>query len=349
MSADDQVRKPRVFRLDDTRLGPPETAPIGEIPDAEAPAEGQPIPSRGAAARLLAWRGLSWGSIFLAALGGLISIAVSLWISNFIAGLFGQSGWLGYLALALALIALVAAVVIAAREILGFFRLGRVAAIRLKAENALAGANKTRAMEASRQIENLFSDRQELRWGARRLAGHRREVLDARELLILTEREMLTPLDREARALIAATARRVSMITAVSPSAIIDVAFVAIANLAMLRRLAAIYGGRPGFLGSLRLARLVLSHLALTGTVALGDDVIQQLIGHGLTARLSARLGEGVINGAFTGRIGIAAIDLCRPLPYIEAERPRLRDFLAGLRLRPRSGETPQTPDVKDG
>jgi putative membrane protein len=117
----------------------------------------------------------------------------------------------------------------------------------------------------------------------------------------------------------------------------------------MLRRLAAIYGGRPGFLGSLRLARLVLSHLALTGTVALGDDVIQQLIGHGLTARLSARLGEGVINGAFTGRIGIAAIDLCRPLPYIEAERPRLRDFLAGLRLRPRSGETPQTPDVKDG
>ena len=46
----------------------------------------------------------------------------------------------------------------------------------------------------------------------------------------------------------------------------------------------------------------------------------------------SARLGEGVMNGAFTGRIGIAAIDLCRPLPYIEAERPKLRDFLAALR-----------------
>jgi len=122
------------------------------------------------------------------------------------------------------------------------------------------------------------------------------------------------------------------MITAISPSAIIDVAFVAIENLAMLRRLATLYGGRPGFLGSLRLARLVIGHIALTGGVALGDDVIQQLIGHGLTARLSARLGEGIMNGAFTGRIGIAAIDLCRPLPFIEAERPRLRDFVAELR-----------------
>jgi putative membrane protein len=122
------------------------------------------------------------------------------------------------------------------------------------------------------------------------------------------------------------------MLTAISPAAIIDVAFVAIQVLSMVRRLATLYGGRPGFLGSLRLARLVLGHLALTGGVALGEDVIQQLIGHGLTARLSARLGEGVINGAFTGRIGLAAIDLCRPLPFIEAERPRLRDFLAGLR-----------------
>jgi putative membrane protein len=184
----------------------------------------------------------------------------------------------------------------------------------------------------SDRIGSLFEDRSELKWGAKRLAEHRRDVLDARERLILTERELLTPLDRQARSIVSASARRVALITAVSPSAIIDVAFVIIENLAMLRRLATLYGGRPGLLGSLRLGRLVLGHLALTGGVAIGDDFIQQLVGHGLTARLSARLGEGIMNGAFTGRIGIAAIDLCRPLPFIEAERPRLRDFIAELR-----------------
>jgi putative membrane protein len=166
-------------------------------------------------------------------------------------------------------------------------------------------------------------------------------VLDARDLLILTEREMLRPIDAQARALIAASVRRVAMVTAVSPSAMLDVGFVALENLAMLRRLATLYGGRPGFLGSLRLGRLVLGHLALTGGVALGEDVVQQLVGHGLTARLSARLGEGIMNGAFTGRIGIAAVDLCRPLPFIEAERPRLRDFIAELRAARRQAAPP--------
>ncbi len=332
MSADDPHRKPRVFRLDDTRLTAAEPAPIDAEP-AAAPAEDLSAPqTTSAVAKLMRFRSIGWGTVFFSAIGGLISIGLSIWVTNFIVDLFARGGWLGYLALALAVIAGLAALMIAGRELLGFFRLGHVAAIRLGAENALAEADKQRAEETSLQIERLFSDRGDLKWGAKRLAEHRGEVLNARELLILTEREMLSPLDRQARQSISASARRVAMITAVSPSAIVDVSFVAIENLGMVRRLATLYGGRPGFLGSLRLARLVLGHLALTGGVALGEDVIQQLIGHGLTARLSARLGEGIMNGAFTGRIGIAAIDLCRPLPFLEAERPRLRDFVAELR-----------------
>ncbi len=218
-----------------------------------------------------------------------------------------------------------------------------MAAIRTEADAALLAADKRRSASVSVSIESLFSSREELAWPRRRLREHRGDVLDARDLLILTEREMLRPIDAQARALIAVSVRRVAMVTAVSPSAILDVGFVALENLAMLRRLATLYGGRPGFLGSLRLARLVLGHLALTGGVALGEDVVQQLVGHGLTARLSARLGEGIMNGAFTGRIGIAAVDLCRPLPFIEAQRPRLRDFIAELRAARRPAAPPTT------
>ena len=106
-------------------------------------------------------------------------------------------------------------------------------------------------------------------------------------------------------------------------------AFVATENPRMLRRLATLYGARPGTLSLLALARMVVTHIVLTGGIALGDDVIQQVIGHGLTAKLSARLGEGIFNGALTTRIGIAAIDVCRPLPYIESKRPRFRELVA--------------------
>ena len=86
---------------------------------------------------------------------------------------------------------------------------------------------------------------------------------------------------------------------------------------ALIRLIAGLYGGRPGGLALMRLTRLTLAHLAVTGGVAMTDSLVQQVVGHGLTARLSARLGEGVVNGLMTARIGVAAIEVCRPLPHV--------------------------------
>ena len=102
-----------------------------------------------------------------------------------------------------------------------------------------------------------------------------------------------------------------------------------IENLRLLRKLAALYGGRPGFFGLLRLAQLVLTHMVATGGVALTDDLLGQFLGQDLLRRLSRRLGEGAFNGALTARIGIAAIEVIRPLPFLVARRPRVREVLA--------------------
>jgi putative membrane protein len=84
-------------------------------------------------------------------------------------------------------------------------------------------------------------------------------------------------------------------------------------------------------LGFFRLARAILGHLAITGGVALGDSVVQQLLGHGLAARLSARLGEGVINGLMTVRVGIAALRSIRPLPYLTRRELNVTEFMIEL------------------
>ena len=109
---------------------------------------------------------------------------------------------------------------------------------------------------------------------------------------------------------------------------LIAVGYVLIENLRLLRGLAALYGGRPGFLGSLRLARLVLAHIIATGGIALTDDLLGQFLGQDILRRLSRRLGEGAFNGALTARIGVAAIEVIRPLPYLAAKPPRVRDIL---------------------
>ena len=117
--------------------------------------------------------------------------------------------------------------------------------------------------------------------------------------------------------------------------------FVLINALGLVRKLAVLYGGRPGALGVLRLLRQVVSHLAVTGGVGVADSVVQQVIGHGIAARLSARLGEGMVNGLLTARLGLLTIDLVRPLPFHELPRPALND-LAGTLLRPRRREQPR-------
>jgi putative membrane protein len=173
----------------------------------------------------------------------------------------------------------------------------------------------------------------------RRFREHARDVHDPGELLALADREMVAPLDRQARLLITRSAKRVATVTALSPMVLIAVTYVAVENLRLLRGLAALYGGRPGFFGMLRLAQLVFAHIVATGGVALTDDLLGQFLGQDILRRLSRRLGEGAFNGALTARIGIAAIEVIRPLPFLAANRPRVREVLGEV-LRPMFTQT---------
>ena len=68
------------------------------------------------------------------------------------------------------------------------------------------------------------------------------------------------------------------------------------------------------------------AHLAVTGGMAVGDSLVQQVVGHGIAAKLSARLGEGVLNGMLTTRVGLSAMAVCRPMPFAVGKPPGVKD-----------------------
>jgi putative membrane protein len=246
--------------------------------------------------------------------------------------LFAREDWLGWLAVALIALAGIAVLAIVAREIAGLLWLRRIDRMRQRADLAAVRDDRPEAEAVVGDLVQLYADRIDLAPGRRATEARAHDVIDGRDRLVLAEADLIAPLDAAARRLVSDAAARVSVVTAVSPRAVVDLIFVAVATLGLIRRLAALYGGRPGFIGFARLTRLVITHLAVTGSIAIGDGLAQQLIGHGLAAKLSARLGEGVINGLLTARVGIAAIDVCRPLPFLERRRPQLSEIMAGIR-----------------
>ena len=325
----DRQRKPTAFRLDDpdvivtpADLPPSEEEAAALLALAEVDIE-QAAPARPKRFRL--------GGLLLAALAGLLSLATGLAIDKLVRELFARADWLGWLGAALAALVVLAALAIIARELFGLARLNRIDRLNARAQAAIAADDSAAARIIVTDVANLYGDRPDTARGRAAIAARHGEIIDGADLIRLAERDLLLPLDQRARRLVIDSAKRVSVVTAVSPRALVDVIFVLAESLRLIRRVSDLYGGRPGGIGFFRLARQVIGHLAVTGSIAVGDSLLQEMIGQGLAAKLSARLGEGVVNGLLTARIGIAAIDVCRPLPFAAAGRPKIGDIFSEL------------------
>lgn len=334
MTKEDRHRRPRVFAPDDPALKvsrlpdpEPETSTGPDNTDGDLPPTGAAASGRRPAMTDLE-RGFGWGGLLLSALSGLFLLGLGAWFAQLVSAALARDDVIGWTAYALMLVAALAAGVLVIRELIGFSRLSRLARIKSDVKRAIEMADGKAERLAVRRISALYTHRAELKWGLARFREHQRDVHDPGALMALAERELVAPLDGEARRTILTSARRVSVVTAISPIFLFAILYVLVENVRMLRALATLYGGRPGVLGALRLGRMVITHIIATGGIALTDDLIGQFLGQDLVRRLSRRLGEGVFNGALTARIGAAAIEVCRPLPFIEAKPIRVRDLV---------------------
>jgi len=264
--------------------------------------------------RLAKW----FWSLLLALVGFVVSLAA--W--DYVNSLIVRSPVLGVAITVLLGLLCIVLLVIALRELAAFARLKRVDTVQHAAQAALAAGDLAAARSAVNKMTRLYQGREDTTWGRTRLAEREAEVMDADGLIGLAERTVLEPLDAQAMRAVEAASRQVATVTAIVPLALADVFTALTANLRMIRQIAEIYGGRSGVFGSWRLTRTVLTHLVATGAVAVGDDLIGSVAGGGVLSKVSRRFGEGVINGALTARVGVAAIEVCRPLPFHALKRP---------------------------
>lgn len=315
---------------DRTRSNPADAEPIR---DADAVL---PRPATMDLVTRIAGRGPSpMTRFFFNAGAALLTFLLSVAALNYIDRLMTRWPVLGWVGVALFALFTLAVLGLAFREYRAWGRFAQIDQINRDAGKALADDDLKAARGVVNKLDAIYANRPEAQWGRSNLADRKDEVFDAQTLLTLAEAQLLAPLDQEARREIEVAARTVATATALIPLAFADVAAALAANLRMIRRMAEIYGGRAGAVGGWRLARTVMTHLVATGAVAAGDDLIHTVAGGGLLSKVSRRFGEGIVNGALTARVGIAAMEVCRPLPFIAQPRPKVGNLvsrgLAGL------------------
>ena len=303
----------------------PDTGNPGTVPAVPDPAEPEAMR---AAAALAAWRMSTPARLFWTSLAAFIGFALAASAWRFTSELIAVNPVLGWVGAGLLGLLTLSALALGAGEFAAFARLRRVDSVREAADYAATTGRLGDAGIAAAKISRLYRGREELARARRRVDERAGDVLDGDALLRMCEREYLGPLDIRARREVEAAARRGAAVTAVVPLAFVDVAAALFANLRMIRRVAEIYGGRAGSLGTWRLTRRVFAHLIATGVMSVGDDMIGSLAGSGLLSRLSRRFAEGVVNGALTARVGVAAMASCRPLPYLDLPAPRVSSLV---------------------
>lgn len=270
--------------------------------------------------RLVTW--------FLRLAGALIVTLAGIAAWDFAVGLVGRYPVLGWSVTVLMGAVMLMGLALAVREVAALGRLKQIDGVQREVAAARSGNDLGQARAVVARMRRLYATRPETADGRARLTALEKDQLDADALLRLAESTLLTPLDRLAQREIETAARQVAAVTVLVPLAMADVIAALLANVRMIRRIAEVYGGRGGLLGGWRLTRAVMAHLVATGAIAVGDDLLEPVLGGTMLGKLSRRFGEGLVNGALTVRVGVAAMDVCRPMAFAADKRPKLRDII---------------------
>jgi len=306
------------FELDPTTAGglevvpPPSPAPV--VPE---PAERPPR--------------RPWLRLFLGAGAALLLALLGLEAYDLLAGLFERSPLLGGgFALLLALVA-AGALGALGRELADLRRLDRAEQLREVGERLLPSEVHGQADAYLARLEQLYRGRADLADAIDRFHTQTSDALNDGERLRLFARTVLAPLDRQGRRLVTLGARDIGALTALSPLGILDGLIVLWRTLSMLRAIARLYGVRPGAAASIRLLRRTLAHVLAAGVGELLSDAAVEAAGASLLSVLSARAGQGAMHGLLAARLGLAALQICRPVPFLEGELPSMKQLRAEL------------------
>jgi putative membrane protein len=311
---------------------PLELPPDAALPEAQPPEPAPEPPPRRPLRRVLGTTlALGLGALLLWLLGAEV-------VDTLRQGLAAQS--LGAVIYALLLLVVIASgTLVAGSEIWRWYResrrLAEAEALAAEARAILAGSGKGRGPILAARIVAALEDRQGL---GPAIDTFRRAASSAhsdRQVIALLADLVIRPLDAAAYAAVRKAVRDAAVLVAISPFGLLDAVLGLWRITRMVREIGAAYGFRPGLAGRWALLKRIFSTAATVGAADYVTNLVITEVGAGAAAMVTGRVGEGLVAGLRTARLGLLAMAVCRPLPFQDDDRASLKRLLLEAMQRP--------------
>ncbi|MEZ5930627.1 MAG: TIGR01620 family protein [Alphaproteobacteria bacterium] len=314
----------RPFELDPATLKPDDLEILQPEPDGSLPAPLAPAEVTGARKR-------PWLKLFLSGAAAFALGVVGLDAYDYTLGLFERSVWLGGVFSTLLALAAIGAFGWVGREVWSLRRLAKVDDLRTEGERLMASEAHGQAEDLLRKVEKLYRERTELDRPIWRFHDQASDALNDRERLELFAHTVFQPIDKQAYQIVKRSGRDIGVLTALTPIGALDSLIVLVRTVAMMRAIARLYGVRPGLAATISLAKRGVRNIVIAGVGDLVSHAAVETAGASLLKILSARAGQGAINGLLAARIGLSVMQICRPIPFAQDELPSLKKLRAEI------------------
>lgn len=319
-----QKERVRPFEIDPATLKPDQFEILQPEPDGSLPAALAPAEVTGAKKR-------PWLKLFLGAGAAFALGVLGLDAYDYAVSLFDRSVWLGGAFSTLLALAVIGAFGVVGREFWSLRRLAKVNDLRFTGERLMTSEAHGQAEDFLRKVEKLYRDRTELDRPIVDFHDQASDALNDRERVELFAHTVFKPIDQEAYRIVKRSGRDIGVLTALTPIGALDSLIVMVRTVTMMRSIAKLYGVRPGFAATIRLLKRGVRNILIAGVGELVSHAAVETAGASLLKMLSARAGQGAVNGLLAARIGLSVMQICRPIPFAEDELPSLKKLRAEI------------------
>ena len=202
-----------------------------------------------------------------------------------------------------------------------------ITALQQEGQQLMTSQSYGNAIYYINRVAHLYLDRPTTKLRLEQFYLTIKDTYQDQEVCALFSKQIMQEIDQQAHYIITQRSKETALLVMISHVAWLDTLLTLWRNVRMIQEIATLYGGRPSLLSSISLIKDVLQNLIYADVSEIAAEGIAEILGGSMLSIFSTQMAQGLGSSILTARVGLRAMQVCRPLPFLETEKPRLKEI----------------------